>query len=747
MFFAPGFTREMRFGHEANARISPRYTVVAALVVVALQVPYSSAATTETAPAASKNNAKEQTLTVEATEASTPADTAATDYSVPVTSAGTKMSLIARDIPQSVSIISKQRMQDQQLQSLGEVLNTTTGIQTSTADMDRKTYYSRGFLIDNYMTDGIPTVFEQRWNLGDAQTDTALYDRIEVVRGATGLLTGAGNPSAAINMIRKHADSREFTGDVSATYGSWNKQRYVADLSAPLSESGNVRGRIVAGYQDNDSYVERYSAEKKFFYGTVDADLTDSTTLSLGYEYQETNANSPTWGGAPRWYLDGSKTNYRRGFNTAPDWAYNDKESNKVFATLKQSFDNGWQYTLNGTHSETTLNSKQLYIDGYFDKTTGAGVSPYVDYPVVGGTGYNTGKRKVDALDTFASGPYDLFGRQHELMVGVSYSKQQNTYYSAFANLSAEDIGNFNDFNGQFPETDWGERTLSQDDTTRQKSAYMATRISLADPLHLIVGARYTRWSTHTLTQDMEKNNLTPYAGVVFDIDDNWSTYASYTSVFQPQSVRDSSGSYLAPVIGKNYEAGVKSDWFNSRLTTSVSVFRAELDNVGQSTGQVISGSSDIAYEGKSGTVSRGIEFEVNGAITDNWQMTFGGTRYIAEDQDGSAVNPQLPRTQLNLFTSYRLPMLQDLTVGGGVNWQTHVWDEIAGPEGVGTRYAEQGSYALVNLFSRYQLTKQLSVQANLNNLFDKEYDTTVDHTYAVYGEPRNFALTASYKF
>jgi len=722
-------------GERGAARINTSYTVVAALVALAIHIPRAHAA----------DAAKEQTLTVSGT-ADSADSTAATDYSVPVTNAGTKMSLTSRDIPQSISITSKQRMEDQQLQSLGDVLNNTTGVMEKVADMDRRTYYSRGFLIDNYMVDGIPTTFQGQWNLGDAQSDTALYERVEVVRGATGLMTGAGNPSASVNMVRKHADSKEFTGNVSATYGSWNKQRYVADLSAPLSESGNVRGRLVAGYQDNDSFVERYSAEKKFVYGVVDADLTDSTTLSVGYEFQQTNADSPTWGGLPRWYTDGSATSYRRGFNTAPDWAYNDKESKKLFVNLKQNFDNGWQLTLNGTHNETFLDSRQLYISGYFDKNTGAGVSPYADYPVVGGTGYNTGKRKVDSVDTFASGPYQLFGRQHELMAGVSYSKQQNTYYGTFANITPEELGDFNAYNGQYPETDWGERSLSQRDVTRQKSAYLATRVTLADPLHLILGARYTRWSTDTLTDNIEKNNITPYGGLIYDINENWSAYASYTSVFQPQSYRDVNGSYLAPVVGKNYEAGLKSDWMNSRLTTTLAVFRIEQDNVAESTGRSVAGSTDTAYVGKNGTVSRGVEFEVNGALTDNWQMTVGGTRYIAEDSEGEAVNPQLPRTQLKLFTSYRLPMLQQLTVGGGVNWQTKVWDEVGAPEGNGTWHAEQGSYALVNLFGRYQVTKQLTIQGNLNNLFDKEYDTNIGN-YIVYGEPRNFSLTASYSF
>jgi outer-membrane receptor for ferric coprogen and ferric-rhodotorulic acid len=690
----------------------------------------------------------EQTLTVDASASSDAQEQAAKDYSVPVTRAGTKMALTARDIPQSVSIVSKQRMQDQQLQSLNDVLSNTTGIKGVSGDMDRTNYYSRGFIIDNYMIDGIPTAFASRWNLGDAQTDMALYERVEVVRGATGLLTGPGNPSASINMVRKHADSKEFTGNLEASYGSWDKQRYVADLSAPLSPEGNVRGRVVAGYEDKNSFIERYGFEKKFIYGVVDADLTDKTKLSVGYEFTQVDTDSPMWSGSPRWYTDGSQTHLRRGYNTSPEWAYNNKENKKVFVNLQQNFDNGWNITLNGTHNEMFLDSKQLYIDGYFDKNTGIGTSPYANYPVVGGTGYNTGKRKVDAVDAFASGPYELLGRQHELMVGVNYSRQDNKYYSAWANISPAELGNFNNFNGNFPETDWNPREPASDtQLVRQKSAYVATRISLADPLHVILGARYTNWNRETLSAEMEKNNTTPYGGVIWDFYDNWSAYASYTSVFQPQDYQDASGGYLSPVIGKNYEAGVKSDWLNSRLTTSISVFRSELDNVAEATGATNPDTGNAIYVGKSGVVSRGVEFEVNGALTDNWQMTFGGTTYVAEDRDGENYNSQLPRTSFNLFTSYRLPMLDQLTLGGGVNWQSKTYKDVGAPDGNGTWRARQGSYALVDLFARYDVTKNLSVQGNLNNLFDKEYDKNVGNGGIVYGTPRNFSVTASYRF
>ncbi|TKY82111.1 ferric-rhodotorulic acid/ferric-coprogen receptor FhuE [Pectobacterium polonicum] len=673
------------------------------------------------------------------------------DYSVKVTNAGTKMTLTPRDIPQSVSVISQQRIEDQGLQTIGEVMANTTGVSSKIIDSERMTYFARGFLINNYLFDGIPTVVDDIWNFGDSASDTAIYDRIEVVRGATGLMTGTGNPSAAVNMVRKHADSREFKGSVSGSYGSWDKQRMVTDLSAPLTESGNVRGRVVAGYQDNDSWLDRYHSRKKFVYGVIDADVTDSTTLSLGYDYQDNHNTNSTWGGLPTWYSDGSRVRFDRSLNSAPNWSYTDSTSKKVFAGLTQRFDNGWQLRMNGTHDETNFDSKQMYANGFPDKNTGVLVDPYYPTynPVAVGAygGWNRGKRKVDSVDTYATGPFELLGRQHELVVGASYSRQSNDYYNSYPTdtLTSTAVGNYFNWNGNLADPAWSSWQPYENSTTRQKSAYTSARFSLADPLHLIVGARYTDWSVDGSSDSDSRNRITPYAGLVYDIDDTWSTYASYTDIFQPNNKRDINKTYLQPTTGRNYETGLKGDWYNSRLTASVSVFRIEQDHVAQTNSARFAGSNETIYYAVDGVVSKGIEFEVNGAVTDNLQMTFGGSRFVVDDKDGKSVNPELPRTSFKLFTRYQLPMVPDLTVGGGVNWQNGIWQEGSGPQNTTLR-ADQGSYALVNLFGRYQVTKQLAVQANINNLFDKEYYDYVA-PYAVYGTPRSVSMTVNYAF
>ncbi|MFE8116625.1 ferric-rhodotorulic acid/ferric-coprogen receptor FhuE [Brenneria goodwinii] len=663
------------------------------------------------------------------------------DYTVPATRAGTKLNLTPRDIPQSVSIVTKQRIKDQDLQNISDVLHNAAGISASQNDTERFDFYSRGFYINNYTYDDIPTTQNASWNFGDTDDDAAIYDRIEIVRGSTGLMTGTGNPGASINMVRKKADSKTFSGNLSASYGSWNDQRYVADVSGPLNQSGTVRGRIVAGYQDKDSWLDRYHQSKKFLYGNIEADLTDSTTVDVGYSYQSRDTGNPTWGGLPAWYSNGEPTHYDRSSNPAADWAHYNILSRKVFANLTTNFDNGWQVRLNSAHSETDFDSKLFYVSGFADKTTGLLTNDTSAYG-----GWYDGLRTQDAIDAYASGPFELLGRQHELVVGLDYSRQRNRYYGRFVTISANDVGSTNGWNGNVTEPDWGEWALNGDDTIRQKAGYTAARFSLTDPLSLIVGARYTQYSTNGISANMDKNNLTPYGGLVYDINDTYSAFVSYTSIFQPQTYRDRQGAYLKPVIGKDYEAGVKSDWFNGRLTASLSVFRIEQENLGQLDGsRLVPGSSEYAYYASKGVVSRGAEFELNGAVTDNLMMTFSASRYVAKDINNDRVNSNLPQTQLKLFTSYNLPMLPQLTVGGGVNWQNRTFKDLTGPSGNTVRLY-QGSYPLADLFARYQVDKNLSVQANVKNVFDREYNTGLTGG-VIYGEPRNYSVSVNYTF
>lgn len=282
-------------------------------------------------------------------------------YSVRKTSAGTRFDLAPREIPQSLSIISHQRIEDQNLDDIIDVLANTTGVSSTQSDTERTEFYARGFYIDSYQFDGLPTQMVQNWSYGDSGLDLALYDRVEVVRGATGLLSGAGNPSASVNLIRKHADSAELTGTVSVNVGSWGRTRSTVDVTTPLNASGSVRARVIGSYLDTDAQMDRYNQHKTLGYAVIDADLTPDTQLSVGYDYQQKRANGATWGGFPMLYSDGTSTGYDASFNASPSWTYWDTTSKRLFATLEHAFANDWKVRIGASHDKTNADDKLFY--------------------------------------------------------------------------------------------------------------------------------------------------------------------------------------------------------------------------------------------------------------------------------------------------------------------------------------------------------------------------------------------------
>ncbi|PTS81485.1 TonB-dependent receptor, partial [Stenotrophomonas sp. HMWF023] len=337
---------------------------------------------------------------------------------------------------------------------------------------------------------------------------------------------------------------------------------------------------------------------------------------------------------------------------------------------LQHAFGNGWKFKIGATHDRTQADDK-LFYPSYtaFDKTTGAGVTPMAGF-------YNT-ERKVDGIDGYIDGPFQLFGREHQFMAGLSYNKREFANYGDFqmGGPGWNPFDTYLGWTGNIPQPNWNPLALASEGTITQKAGYVAARLSLADPLKLIVGARYTDWKSEDEGNDRSHKVTTPYAGLVYDINDTYSAYTSYTEIFQPQTLRNKQGSYLDPVDGKSYEVGVKGAWFDNRLNASLAVFRIEQDNVGQATMDKVDGQqNETAYIAARGTVSRGFEFELNGELAPGWNATFGASRYVAKDINDADINTNLPQTALKLFTSYTPQSLQELTVGGGANWQNRIY-------------------------------------------------------------------------
>ena len=150
------------------------------------------------------------------------------------------------------------------LTSTRDVLSNTPGVTVTGLETNRTTYTARGFDISNILVDGIGIPQVDSYNYNNSDADSYFYDRIEIVKGADALTNALGDPGATINYIRKRP-TKEFQANAGVSYGSWDTQRYEADISGSLTQDGRVRGRLVGYEKVGDSYLDRYSEEKTVF--------------------------------------------------------------------------------------------------------------------------------------------------------------------------------------------------------------------------------------------------------------------------------------------------------------------------------------------------------------------------------------------------------------------------------------------------------------------------------------------------
>lgn len=647
----------------------------------------------------------------------------------------TRLVLTPRETPQSISVITRQEMEDFNITSIDKAMAHTPGISIVTQDSERTIYYARGFAINTFQYDGIPMERNSAYSSGHSLSDMAIYDRVEVLKGATGLLTGIGGPGATINLVRKKP-TQEVQGEVQLGAARWDSYRAQIDLGGALTS--NVRGRIVAAQQNKHSYQDGHESKVSVYYGIVEADLTPSTLLTVGADYQDNDPKRSSWGGVPLFNSLGEFNNMPRDFNNGAIWSHWDQYTRSAFATLEHYFDNDWTTKLQLNHQINGYDAEMAgAAAGNPDPITGNGVRLF------GPTAYK-GETKSEALDLYASGPFSLLGRSHELVLGISAAKRvwENDLFLRPLDYD-QAVPDFYNWSGNavYPNS-WRHRP-GNDETTRENGAYATARFNIRDDLKLITGTRIVNFEREEVK---ESGLLVPYVGAVYDFNNTHSLYASYTTIFKPQSNRDESGRALDPLEGENYEVGTKSTFFNGRLNTSVALFQLDQDNFAELSGG-LTPTGQPAYRGIEGVRTRGYEFEVSGNLTSNWSLHTGYSHKVSK-QNSEKVSTLTPEEQFTLFTNYNFSgSWSGMTVGGGLRSQDKTWSDVTNPI-LGRVKHTAKSYWLVDVMAGYRFTDQLSGQLNISNLLDEKYYTIFD-SYSTYtwGEPRNLTLTLNYKF
>ncbi|KXO75232.1 TonB-dependent receptor [Acinetobacter venetianus] len=720
-----------------SRQVFKTHPLVLAMAVLLPSVAYAESITESTAQL--------PTIKIQAEAADLAITEGSQSYTSKSSNTATKLNLSLRETPQAVKVYTRDYLDDRNIDSFQDLMSNVTGVTVSRTD-ERQSYFARGFQLDYHLIDGMPSTS----SLAEGDLDLGIYDRIEVVKGANGLNSGAGNPSMGLNLVRKRANAKEFTGNVNASGGSWNSYSSSADLSNSLNADGSLRGRIYVKHSDEDSFMDFYSRERNIVYGAIDYDVSDRTNLSLAATYQQLNRDGIRWGGLPAFYNDGTRTNFDRSLTVSSDWTYWNVDTKAVFANLKQNLfkdiDLNVAYSFQRNDKETAL----LYVAGKVDKVTNKSLGAVSVYS-------SDARTEENNIDMFISAPFTIANRKQEIILGGSWNKSE-LVSSRYGTIQGRDKGtndldiddwsalNFSDINTKLLTPITNPNKLPGNMTT-QTGYYVAGKFQVFDPLKIVAGARLSNWEYESEDKNGNRDfndQFTPYFGVVYDFAQDHSFYASYTDIFKPQNRREQNGNYLDPIIGRNYETGIKSEWFDGQLNSALSIFRIEQTNFAEAIDGVFVknaqgvDTSEQAYRGVDGVVSKGVELEVDGEINNNWAINFGIANFEAKDAKDKKVATNSARTTSNLFIKYKE---DQWNAGLGVNYRGKTYT------GTGANLIEQNEIFLLSAMLGYKVDQNISVQLNLDNLLDKKYYDGIGANSMNYGSPRNATLTLRYQF
>ncbi|MGE4323353.1 MAG: TonB-dependent siderophore receptor [Sphingobium sp.] len=682
-----------------------------------------------------------------------------------------------QEIPQSVSVITRQQIEDQALTTLTDVLDKTTGVTvvrkgtlSGISHGNDSSFSSRGFELSNVQLDGGAPMSSDMSGFGSvSQLDMAQFDRVEFMRGVDGLFSGTGEPGGTVNLVRKRPSGERHV-NLSVSAASWNNYRAEADIGGPLTDDGRLRGRFGVAHEDREYFYDIAQTRKSVAYGSIEADLDENTLLTLGGSYQ-TSKGTLSVGGLPR-YSNGADIHLPRGTALTTDWSKSKEKATSAFAKIERKLGEDWLLSADALYLNIERDAKIAYALGAIDPDTGDGARWY-SYPADSGM-----KRIVANLNV--KGSIDALGQKHDIIIGADYSKGKSSGIQWRDLISGTEFDIFDITRPQQA----GLVPMKDDHRTMERHAlYGSLRLGVTDAFKLIAGGRYsfysfethnTQWNsdgTVALVQGLGtvKTNgvFTPYAAATLAIDSRWNAYASYAETYLPQdtSLRGPlPGTPLDPVESKNYEVGIKGGLMDGRLNTSLALYRIER------TGEAVEdpayemqwGISTCCYFNRGKVVSQGVDVEVSGEIVRGLEISAGYTFNDNEDKEAenARYSSTTPRHLFKVWTAYRLPgSLSKWRIGGGVTAQSAIF-----VRGTASTYNpdsgkwdgddvdfdfKQGGYSLWSARVDYSINDNWSAALNINNIFDKKYYQTVGYNYFgnFYGDPRNWSLTLRGKF
>ncbi len=669
------------------------------------------------------------------------------DYKTNTVSTATKMDVTPLETPRSVNSIDRKLLDDLQATSLEKALaNDASTIKTHESD-GHENFYIRGFQLttnDGYLRNG-----EQKYSL--IQEPVEMYERVEILKGPSGLLYGQGSPAGLVNMVTKVPEYQRCTL-LSQDVGSNNFTRTVVDTTG--SATDDLRYRFIASKQSKDSYRHYAdgtspSTHRDLFAIMLDYDLSDSTMLSLTYDHKTQQGFQDE--GA--FFDDNGNIIGDRDLILNMPWSTNEKEENVYGAKIVHDFNSDWSLSAS-VHKLDMSNGA---------KTSSVKLSQ--DSAKTGNYKFGTGQR--DNSYDVTTGTMDLTGKfstgsiEHQVLIGTNFVDHEYSRASYWGGTKQDASTSPKAPIYGFDLSKSG-KPSSNVYSKQQYGLYAQDLITFNEQWQVLAGLRYDYFNQEpsandkkTGAQDRVYKNLIPSAALMYHPSSDSTLYASYSQSFIPKSPIDSTGDAndgmeRAPELGHLYEVGAKVEIMDNRAMIESSLFQVVKDNVSV-TDRNYTDPNDPSITKKTTQggqeIHTGIDAAITGRVSEFLTMKAGAQYMVAEyrgqpKHDGKRPE-DIPEWTANAWANYELTDTIDLN---------------AGIYYVGSRYGnddndqpKKDGYTLVDTGAIYRMPmvsgNELSFRFKVNNILDTEYETSGDYTGMGIGEGRNYMLSALYEF
>ena len=702
---------------------------------------------------------------------------------------GTKTASALKEVPQSVGYVTKELILDQGATTVNEVVKNISGVNQNSSYND---FSIRGFRTTGNRNSGnLLNGMRAQTSLWK-QSSLANIERVEVIKGPASALFGNAAPGGVINRVTKKP-LFENKNSITVGVGSWNTLKTYGDFTGPLNPKKTLLYRLNLGYEKTDSFRDLQGSESIIAAPSFSYIPNEKTHINVDFVYQNFNGKIDRGQSVP---ADGNvySTPISRSLSAANDFLKENTLNTTIALTHKFSDHISLNAIyLNSSYSEDMLEHTQANL--YYKQIgNGANAFLYADPNKVMMTA-NQRKRYFanNSFNTYFNFNFNTGILKHKLLVGYDYfiseqkagsssisaqgylskdkTKVVNTYTTT-ANVLAGSVltpttnvpvfdlydpiaGNaYKDISKYI----WKQNTLNPYEEYSH-GVYVQEQIDISI-VKLLIGLRQ-EWFTETLNKETTKeisrqtSAFIPRVGLVVEASENINLYSTWVKGFQPQgaNIQSDPDRYGGPfdyMKSELYEVGLKTEWFNKRLSATLAVFKITQENSLEQSPKAGKADWRVPVDEE----SNGFELDVAGQILPNFSVVvnyaYTDARIVKLKEEGTIKDlnvqrPSTPRHAANLWTKYIFEngSLKGLGAGIGVSYAS----ERLGQVGRRATAASYPDYTLLNAVLYYKV-KDVQLQLNVNNVLNRTYWISgYDNLRNFPGAPRNINASVTYRF